>query len=317
MARKPLLTTGSAGRACLTVLFAAFFVVTPVAARAAPLLSHAQLAAFVKQAASKVDREGKAAFADFRRPGSKWFQGDRYIFVWGLDGRRYVYPPDPSGEGKNMISLRDVNDKPIGAWFVEQAATDPGHGWVHYQWPRPNELFPSWKSTYIQRAVAPDGKRYLVGSGQYNMPLTRTTLVDLVDGAARLLESQGQAAFAQLRDKSDRFIFMDTYVFVLDSTGTELVNPAFPSLEGRNLIDYRDAAGNRLVKEMITRTAKGHSAWVAYYWPRPGSAEPVRKVAYVRRVRVNGAEWIVGAGMYAPRQRATTQDAGSAQAGAK
>jgi signal transduction histidine kinase len=220
------------------------------------------------------------------------------VFVWGLDGRRYVYPPNPSGEGKNMLDLKDINDKPIGVWMVEQAAKEPGHGWVHYQWPRPGEIFPAWKSTYIQRAIGPDGKRYLVGSGQYNLPLTRTFVVELVDDAARLLDERGVTGFAQLRDKSGKFIFMDTYVFVLDTSGTELVNPAFPNLEGRNLINYKDAAGNRLVKEMLTRTAKGDSAWVEYFWPRPGSAEPVRKVAYVRRVRIDGEEYVIGAGMY-------------------
>jgi signal transduction histidine kinase len=201
----------------------------------------------------------------------------------------------------NMLTLRDINNKPIGAWFVQQAATEPGYGWTHYQWPKPNELFPSWKSTYVERAVGPDGERYLVGSGEYDMPLTRDLLVKLVADASGLLEEEGMAAFPRLRDESDRFIFTDTYVFVLDTTGTELVNPAFPNLEGRNLRDYQDAAGTRLVNEMITRTAEGEGAWVEYFWPRPGSAEPVRKVAYVQRVRARGEEWVIGAGMYEPR----------------
>lgn len=300
MARKPLPPPGRAWRALLTAILTLVFLATTGLARAEEALSHEELSAFVKRATDKLEQEGEAAFGDFRRRGGQWFQGDLYVFVWGLDGTRYVYPPDPSGEGQNMLSLKDINNKPIGIWFVEQAAIEPGHGWVHYQWPLPNELFPSWKSTYIQRAVGPDGERYLVGSGQYNMPLTRAVLIDLVEEAAKLLEERGQTAFARLRDEADKFIFMDTYVFVLDTTGTELVNPAFPNLEGRNLMNYEDAAGNRLVKEMITGTAEGGSAWVEYYWPRPGSAEPVRKVAYVRRVHTNGEEWVVGAGMYEP-----------------
>ncbi|WP_372591916.1 cache domain-containing protein [Guyparkeria sp.] len=291
---------GGARRVLMSAVLTMLLVVTTGVTQAETAVSHEQLSAFVKEAVHKLSQEGEAAFEDFRRRGGEWFQGDRYVFVWGLDGTRYVYPPDPAAEGRNMLGLRDINDKPIGVWFVEQAATEPGHGWVHYQWPRPNELFPSWKSTYIERAVGPDGERYLVGSGQYDMPLTRAILIDLVDDAAKLLEERGQTAFARLRDASDEFIFMDTYVFVLDTAGTELVNPAFPNLEGRNLMDYEDAAGNRLVKEMITRT-EGGSAWVEYYWPRPGSAESVRKVAHVRRVRVKDEEWVVGAGMYEAR----------------
>lgn len=301
MTRKPLLRRGNGWRDLFTAVLWVLLLVATGTAQAEEAPSHAQVTAFVEQAVQKIGQEGEAAFDEFRRDGGKWFQGERYVFVWGLDGTRYVYPPDPSGEGKNMLSLRDINNKPIGAWFVEQAATEPGHGWVHYQWPKPDELFPTWKSTYIQRAVGPDGKRYLVGSGEYDMPLTRPFLVDLVADAAKLLKERGLAAFPRLRDSSDKFIFMDTYVFVLDTTGTELVNPAFPSLEGRNLRDYKDAAGNRLVQEMLTQTEKRDSAWVEYYWPRPGSAEPVRKIAYVQRVRAGGEEWVIGAGMYEPK----------------
>jgi len=300
MTRKPLRSPGHSLRRLLTAVIALFSLVATGLAQAENAPTHEEVTAFVKQAANKLEQEGEAAFDELRRRGGRWFRGDRYVFVWGLDGTRYVYPPDPSGEGKNMLSLRDINNKPIGAWFVEKAATEPGNGWVHYQWPKPNELFPTWKSTYIQRAVGPDGERYLVGSGHYDMPLTRDLLVDLVDDAATLLEEEGLAAFPRLRDRSDQFVFMDTYVFVLDTSGTELVNPAFPNLEGRNLMGYEDAAGNRLVKEMITRTAEGESAWVEYYWPRPGSSDPVRKVAHVRPLQANGEKWVIGAGMYEP-----------------
>jgi len=52
---------------------------------------------------------------------------------------------------------------------------------------------------------------------------------------------------------------------------------------------------------MLARTAEGDSAWVEHYWPRPGSSELVRKVAYVQRVRANGEQWVIGAGMYEPK----------------
>lgn len=267
---------------------------------AAGMSPTAELTGFVQKAASLVEQEGEDSFAKFRKPDSEWFHGNQYIFIWGLDGKRYVYPPDTSGEGKNMLSLKDINNKPIGRWFVDRAAKPPGHGWVHYQWPRPGDIFPSWKSTYIQRAVAPSGKTYLVGSGRYNMPLDRTQLVDLVESAGQLLSNEGKTVYSRLRDRSDQFIFMDTYIFLLDTRGTEIVNPAFPNLEGRNLIDHKDAGGKLLVKEMLDRTRDGSSAWVEYYWARPGTADQVRKLAYVKRIRVEGKEMLIGAGMYEP-----------------
>jgi signal transduction histidine kinase len=272
----------------------------PAATLAAGTSPSTELIGFVQKAVSLVEREGETSFAKFRRPDSEWFHGNQYVFIWGLDGMRYVYPPDTSGEGKNMLSLKDINGKPIGRWIVARADDPPGHGWVHYQWPRPGDIFPSWKSTYIQRAVAPSGKTYLVGSGRYNMPFERAFLVELVDSAGQLLAREGKAGYDRLRDRSEEFIFMDAYIFLLNAEGTEIVNPAFPNLEGRNLINHKDAAGKLLVKEMLDSTRDGGSAWVEYYWARPGTADQVRKLAYVKRIRVNGEEMVIGAGMYEP-----------------
>ena len=44
-----------------------------------------------------------------------------------------------------------------------------GHGWVNYVWPRPGQTTPSPKSTYVVRVIGPDGKRYIVGSGGYDL----------------------------------------------------------------------------------------------------------------------------------------------------
>ena len=257
-----------------------------------------ELVAFVDRAVALIEKKGETSFGRFRVADSEWFRGDLYIFVWGLDGMRYVYPPDPSGEGNNMRLLRDVSNKPIGEMFIATAAEGEGRGWVHYQWPRPGGIFPAWKSTYIRRATAPSGESYLVGAGLYNMRMEQPFLIALVESAARLLAREGRTAFDRLKDSAGEYMFMDTYVFVIGRDGTELVNPAFPSLEGRKLLDYRDAAGKLLVREMIQRTQDGRTAWVTYRWPRPGQSDPAEKQAYVMRVRVDGEEMIVGAGMY-------------------
>jgi hypothetical protein len=279
------------------VLFLAVSLVTiPVFADTNDLAS--ELISFVRAAADLIEKEGEAAFPKLRDPGGEWFKGDSYVFVWGLDGIRYVFPPDTDGEGQNMRDLKDVNDKPIGQWFIARASSTNGEGWIHYQWPRPGEIFPVWKSTYVQRTISPDGNAYLVGSGRYNMPLNRAFIVDLVEKAARMLNEMGRAGFVRLRNNSDEFVFMDTYVFVVALNGVEYVNPAFPNLEGRNLLDYKDAAGNFLVKEMIDKTEDAASAWVEYFWPRPGSGEAVKKLAYVRRTDVDGETMVIGAGLY-------------------
>jgi signal transduction histidine kinase len=120
----------------------------------------------VEEAVLLVEQKGEAAFPDFRDEGSKWFYGDTYVFVWRTDGIRVVYPPNPSGEGQNMVSLTDANGKEIGKLFIEIALSEKGEGWVDYEWPKPNETEASGKRTFIKLATL-DGQKYLVGSGFY------------------------------------------------------------------------------------------------------------------------------------------------------
>lgn len=258
-----------------------------------------QTVILVEAAAKEIHARGEAVFNEFRQANSRWYQGDRYVFVWDLQGNRYVYPPDPAHEKQNLIGLKDVGGKPIGKMFVDIASSDDGKGWVHYQWNRPNDYLPLWKSTYIMRATAPSGKTYLVGSGIYEAGMEKAFLVQEVDAAAALLKQQGRKAFAILRNKKSRFFFHDTYVFVTSATGIELVNPAFPSLEGRSLWNATDSTGKYLVRDYIRLALKHGSGWVTYKWPRPGMPHvEATKTTYVKKVMVDGETLIVGAGMY-------------------
>jgi signal transduction histidine kinase len=257
------------------------------------------LVALVEAAAAAVHDRGEAAFADFRVENSRWYKGNSYVFVWDLQGNRYVYPPDVEHERTNVLDLRDAGNKPIGRMIIAAAKNGNGRGWVHYQWNRPHELEPQWKSTYIVRVKAPSGQEYLIGSGIYQSRVEKAFIVQEVDAAAVLLQKEGKAAFAVLRDRKNRFYFHDTYVFVTAKDGTELVNPAFPGLEGRNIWDIQDIKGNYLVREYTGLALKEGSGWITYYWPKPDAPQsPVKKLTYVKKVMVDGKVMIVGAGMY-------------------
>jgi signal transduction histidine kinase len=89
-----------------------------------------------------------------------------------------------------------------------------------------------------------------------------------------------------------------TYVFVNAADGTELVNAAQPSMEGKNVIDLKDVKGKPLVHDYIAAAMKDGNAWVEYYWYKPGDNTPVRKQAYVRKVQSGEDTYIVGSGVY-------------------
>ncbi|MCX6348487.1 MAG: cache domain-containing protein [Candidatus Aureabacteria bacterium] len=121
----------------------------------------------VLAAAEQIEKRGDQVFPEFREKGGRWYRGDRYVFVWRMDGLRVVYPPDAAGEGKNVKDLKDPEGSPIGKMFLAAASTPEGEGWVHYQWAQPGETAPVGKVAFIRRAKDPAGTDYLVGSGVY------------------------------------------------------------------------------------------------------------------------------------------------------
>lgn len=120
----------------------------------------------------------------------------------------------------------------------------------------------------------------------------------LVDQAAALLESKGTDAFAEFRKKDSQWFKGDTYIFVVDTNGIEVVHPAQPDLEGKSIMDLKDANGKAFVKEMIEMANTKGSGWVEYMWPKPGETEPSKKMTYIKKVKTGDDILIVGSGYY-------------------
>jgi signal transduction histidine kinase len=270
----------------------------PKAARSKKAMTASQLMALVRDAAAVFEKQGEKAYPEFRKKGSKWFRDDTYFFVWTMDGTRVFHAANPTGEGQNMSDVKDIIGRRWGKMFLDAAASTPGEGWIHYMYPEPGDIFPTWKSAFVKKVTFPSGKQYIVGCGIYNMQMDKAFIEDVVNHAAVVIGERGKEAFSQLRDKTGPFVFMDTYVFVNTPDGVELVNAAQPSMEGKNILDVKDVKGKALVHDYIAAAMKDGSAWVEYYWYKPGDNTPVRKQAYVRKVQSGQDTYIVGSGIY-------------------
>ena len=127
-----------------------------------------ELQRYVERAAALVREQGPAACETFKGPA--WMAGDYYIFVNEADTDVMIcHPIRPELVGQSQTNLQDANGRYI-AREMRAAATSPaGVGWVEYVWPRPGETNPVPKSGYVVSVTGPDGKRYVVGSGGYEM----------------------------------------------------------------------------------------------------------------------------------------------------
>jgi signal transduction histidine kinase len=262
-----------------------------------------ELMTFVREAATVFEKRGEDAYDEFRTKGTKWYHDDTYFFVWTMDGIRAFHGPEPEKEGADLSESIDIIGRPIGRMILDAGKSPSGEGWLHYMYPVPGDIFPKWKSSFVKRVTFPSGKQYIVGCGIYNMDMEKEFIQDIVNRAASLIEERGKEAFALLRDKKGPFFFMDTYVFVQTPEGIELVNPAQPTLEGRNLINVKDLKGKLIIKDEIAIAMKEGTAWVDFYWYRPGDNKPARKQTYLRKVQSGGQTYLVGSGVY---ERQTT-----------
>ena len=256
-----------------------------------------RLVDLVNSAVQLVEDNGEIAFEEFASKNSSWNQGENYIFVINMDGVLITHP-DEKLTGKNQLLLKDINGKPFIRWFIYEVTGSTDRGWSHYLWVKPGQLFPTWKSTFVRLAIAPSGEKYVIGSGRYNMQMERAFVIESVNDAEDLIRKMGSDGFSVLRDPTSEYRFKNTYVFVIDDTGTLLVHPPFPNLESTNLYNYTDLNGKFVIREIISAANKGKDCWIEYMWPKPGEHNPSTKVSYVKKIVTEEGNYIVGVGIY-------------------
>ena len=86
------------------------------------------------------------------------------------------------------------------------------------------------------------------------------------------------------------------YFFVIDQKHTMIMHPFKPALEGTSVQSVKDPNGKQLFAEMVKVTQNNPDGYVDYFWDRPGEAEPIGKLTYVKSFSKWG--WIVGTGVY-------------------
>src|SRR5437867_8216106 len=146
-----------------------FFVLAGLFGTAAPAFSQQspppseqvkKIEALVDKAAALVNSKGKAAFAEFRKERSEWRFGETYLFVYDMKLNVLLVAAFPQNEGKNQTGKTDSKGKLYHDAFVSVVETK-GSGWVDYTFPKPGQMEPSQKWSYV-KAVTIDGVPGLV-----------------------------------------------------------------------------------------------------------------------------------------------------------
>jgi len=116
------------------------------------------------------------------------------------------------------------------------------------------------------------------------------------ESAAMVNEKGLDAAVAEINKKDGKFVWKDSYVFLMDFDGKMLGHPMSPALIGQNVLDRKDKAEKFLFKEFVAVAKSKGDGWVDYMWANPGDPAPRKKISYIHRVP--GKDLLVGAGIW-------------------
>ncbi len=87
------------------------------------------------------------------------------------------------------------------------------------------------------------------------------------------------------------------YFWINDMSATMVEHPIKPSLNHKNLAEFKDKNGKKIFTEFVNAVKVGNgSGFVDYVWPKPGFDEVQPKVSYVKLFKP--FNWVIGTGAY-------------------
>ncbi len=86
------------------------------------------------------------------------------------------------------------------------------------------------------------------------------------------------------------------YFWINDVQQRMVMHPILPQLNGKDMSAHKDPNGFALFQAFAATGREGGKGFVSYQWPRPGSQQPVDKLAYVQGFQPWG--WVLGSGIY-------------------
>lgn len=119
----------------------------------------------------------------------------------------------------------------------------------------------------------------------------------LVKKAVAYIKANGkEKAVAAINDPKGPFADRDLYIFVYDMKGNNVAigNGNASKMNGKNMLEMRDADGKYIIKGFIDILSAKNSGWFDYKWPNPVTKAVEAKSSYVEKVD----DLIVGSGIY-------------------
>ncbi len=129
---------------------------------------------------------------------------------------------------------------------------------------------------------------------------TKDECIAMCKAAAKMLAENRAAGIKEISNPKGKFVWKDSYVFLMDKDGKMLAHPFKPELlKKTNLLsetDFNYVKPKKIFAEFVEVAFKNSEGWVDYKWPKPGKKVPSDKFTFIHRV--GWTDMFVGAGTY-------------------
>jgi signal transduction histidine kinase len=128
----------------------------------------------------------------------------------------------------------------------------------------------------------------------------RAECVEMAKAAEAMLLEDRYAGIREIANPEGKFVWKDSYVFLMDMEGNMLAHPFIPQLTQKGPLFYvadKNKENPKMIfVEFVEIAQKNGEGWISYMWPKPNSRDAVDKFTYIRRVGYT--DLLVGAGFY-------------------
>lgn len=115
---------------------------------------------------------------------------------------------------------------------------------------------------------------------------------DRLNKSVKELTSEIVDAIEQMRNERDG----TGYIFIYDFDGINIADPILKENAGKNLIDFTDKNGKKVIKELIDISKQQDGGYVEYVWNKPTTHQMAPKISYA--VAFEPLNWMIGTGVY-------------------
>ena len=129
---------------------------------------------------------------------------------------------------------------------------------------------------------------------------TREECIAMTKAASAMLEADKTAGIKEITNPKGKFVWKDSYVFLMDKSGKMLAHPFNPELLKKDSLlgetDKNQVKPKKIFIEFIDVAFNNGEGWIDYKWPKPNKKVPSDKFTFIHRV--GWTDMFVGAGTY-------------------